>query len=101
MKLPTLGSKMPILPGYSAPLAPKVAEPLYRSPEFATWRRAVLQRAGGQCQHPGCGERRRLYADHIVEVKDGGARFDPANGQALCAAHHNRKTAIERTKRLR
>ncbi len=33
--------------------------------------------------------------DHIVPIKDGGARFDPANLQALCVSCHNAKTARE------
>ena len=33
--------------------------------------------------------------DHIVPIKDGGARFDQANLQPLCVACHNRKTARE------
>ncbi len=41
----------------------------------------------------------RLFAakvvDHIVPIKDGGARFDRANLQPLCVACHNRKTARE------
>lgn len=34
-------------------------------------------------------------ADHIRPLKDGGARFDTANLQALCVSCHNRKTARE------
>ena len=41
-----------------------------------------------------------LYADHIKERRDGGDLLDPENGQALCAAHHTRKTASERMRRL-
>jgi 5-methylcytosine-specific restriction protein A len=33
--------------------------------------------------------------DHIVPLKDGGARFDRANLQPLCVSCHNRKTAKE------
>jgi hypothetical protein len=42
----------------------------------------------------------RLYADHIVEIQDGGAILDPANGQMLCAKHHKIKTDAARAKRL-
>lgn len=37
--------------------------------------------------------------DHIKEIADGGARYDPDNLQALCIACHNIKTADERAKR--
>lgn len=33
--------------------------------------------------------------DHVRAIKDGGARFDPHNLQALCVSCHNRKTAKE------
>lgn len=34
-------------------------------------------------------------ADHIVPIRRGGARFDLANGQGLCASCHGVKTARE------
>jgi 5-methylcytosine-specific restriction protein A len=81
-------------------LPPKEVDPFYRKPEYESWRAEVIQRAGGACQHPGCGRRGvRLFADHIHEVRDGGAPFDPMNGQALCSRHHTLKTAHERAKR--
>jgi 5-methylcytosine-specific restriction endonuclease McrA len=40
-----------------------------------------------------CGMRgQALYADHIKELKDGGAAFDIANIQILCAPCHGAKT---------
>ena len=33
--------------------------------------------------------------DHIVPLRNGGARLDPANLQSLCASHHSRKTRRE------
>lgn len=41
-----------------------------------------------------------MFADHVVEVKDGGAKLDPANGQCLCGSCHTRKTAAARKRRL-
>jgi 5-methylcytosine-specific restriction endonuclease McrA len=35
----------------------------------------------------------RLYVDHVVELKDGGAWLDPLNAQVLCGSCHNKKTA--------
>lgn len=78
----------------------KVADPVYATPEFRQWREFVIKRAGGVCQSPGCGRsERRMFADHVVEIKDGGAKFDPANGQCLCGSCHTRKTAAARRKR--
>ena len=52
--------------------------------------------------HPVCGvcaARGRFVAavvvDHVLPLKDGGARFDWANLAALCVADHNAKTARE------
>lgn len=32
-----------------------------------------------------------MVADHIIELKDGGDPFDPANGQCHCIEHNTRK----------
>jgi hypothetical protein len=40
-----------------------------------------------------------MFADHIVEIKDGGAQLDLANGQCLCFSHHEIKTAEARKAR--
>lgn len=78
---------------------PKEADPHYQTPQHRAWAAEVIRRAGGACQ--GCGATGvRLYADHIVELRDGGAPFDPANGQALHGACHSRKTAAERARRM-
>jgi 5-methylcytosine-specific restriction endonuclease McrA len=86
---------------FAAKLAPKVAAPFYGTPEHKAWRKLVIDRAQGVCQTPGCGRiERRMFADHIVELKDGGSGTDPANGQCLCGSCHTRKTTAERGKRL-
>lgn len=62
-----------------------------------------MERARWRCQAVEGGERcrarGRLYADHIIEIEDGGAKLDPGNGQALCHAHHEAKTAAARAAR--
>ena len=40
-----------------------------------------------------------MFADHIVELKDGGAPYDLNNGQCLCGSCHTRKTVAERVRR--
>ena len=88
-------------------LPPKVAAPIYSTAAFKAWRTAVIERANNRCEWKGCGVMgspmvtgSRMFADHIVELKDGGAPFDPANGQCLCGKHHSLKTIAERSKRL-
>jgi 5-methylcytosine-specific restriction enzyme A len=74
---------------------------------YRSWRDLVIARAGGRCEWTENGIRcsrcvesgDRIYADHIIERSDGGAVFDPANGQALCPSHHGLKTARERARR--
>jgi 5-methylcytosine-specific restriction enzyme A len=76
----------------------KTAEPYYQSAAHRAWRAEVIRRAGGCCQ--GCGRvGGRLFADHVVELSDGGDATDPANGRALCGACHSAKTAASRRDR--
>jgi 5-methylcytosine-specific restriction enzyme A len=91
----------------TTPLAPRVKADEYTTPEFRAWRAQVLARAGYQCeaidQHGHrCSNARpehRLIADHIKEIRDGGAVLDLSNGQCLCKSHHERKTFAARAKR--
>jgi 5-methylcytosine-specific restriction enzyme A len=77
------------------------------SADHVRWRDVVLGRAGWQCQAIDGGVRcdkraptHRLFADHVVELADGGAALDPANGQALCGSHHTAKTMLARQRRM-
>lgn len=77
--------------------APKVADPFYLSGEWRALASACKRRAGWRCEECGVQARGRgLIADHIVEIKDGGARLDPSNVRALCARCHQVKTAKAR-----
>ncbi|GAA4680374.1 HNH endonuclease signature motif containing protein [Nocardioides nanhaiensis] len=62
------------------------------------FRSAVLRR-DGVCR--ACGQRDAVEADHVRPVADGGARYDPANGQGLCAPCHDSKTRSENAARNR
>ncbi len=67
--------------------------------QSAAWRavRAAFLREHPVCVR--CEGRGRLVAavvaDHVLPLKDGGARFDWTNLQALCVSCHNSKTAGE------
>lgn len=67
--------------------------------EHRRWRAEVLAREP-VCRWPGCSAP-ATHADHIVPWRHGGARYDVANGQGLCARHHNTKTATEVNARRR
>jgi len=85
---------------------PKKALPIYSTPEFKAWREAVIARAGRQCEEAANGKRctkaeprHRMFADHKVEVRDGGSLYDVDNGKCLCGSHHGAKTAKARAAR--
>ena len=97
-RVPTLRPLLGARDTRTAMPAPKVAAPHYQTEEHRRWRAEVIRRAGTTCQ--ACGRTGiRLFADHVVELRDGGAATDPANGQALCGACHTRKTAAARAAR--
>lgn len=86
----------------------KRKEAIYDSPAFRSWRAQVVARAGNRCEAIEDGERcrkahpaYRMYADHIIELRDGGHPFDLRNGQCLCAVHHEKKTFKARQLRTR
>lgn len=84
--------------------APKVADPYYLTPEHRAWAAEGARLAGGRCQDPNCATRGRthgrLFADHIIELKDGGAPLAPENRMMRCGACHARKTAAARAARM-
>ena len=100
-KLRSLPSLVTVRDTRPVRLPPKVKDAVYNSPEFRAWRAHVVARAGGQCEAIDTNGNRcikaqpqhRMYADHIVELKDGGSLLNLANGQCLCAVHHEIKTA--------
>jgi 5-methylcytosine-specific restriction protein A len=106
-RLKTVAGRVPAADTRVAKVPEKEADELYSKPAYREWREIIVRRAGWRCEAIEdngyrC-ERRspawRMYADHIREVKDGGAEFDLANGQCLCPVHHALKTNVERAKR--
>jgi 5-methylcytosine-specific restriction protein A len=101
-KLRSLPSLVRAVDTSTVRLPPKVKAPIYNTPEFQHWRALVIARAGGRCQAIGCSKGKpehRVYADHVVELRDGGQPFDINNGQCLCASHHTMKTMAARYRR--
>lgn len=103
MVLKTFAPKVRALNTTKVKLPPKHTDRIYSTPEYRTWRSAVIHNANGRCQDPmhHCSHepRARLYADHVRELKDGGAPFDVGNGLARCASCHTSKTAQARAAR--
>ncbi|MEH6721304.1 MAG: HNH endonuclease signature motif containing protein [Aurantimonas endophytica] len=80
--------------------APKIADPFYLSPEWRRLMADIKRHRGNACEDVGP-HAGRIMGDHIVEVKDGGARLDPSNIMLRCTACHNRKTHREKAARAR
>ncbi len=81
----------------------KVALPFYSSPEWRALMKALIAKRGRRCEKTACrracdsdGHAVRIFGDHIIELRDGGAPLDPDNVMLLCGACHARKTADAR-----
>jgi 5-methylcytosine-specific restriction enzyme A len=97
-RLPTLPAALPRADLRVAAPMPHASDPHYHTQAHRRWSDEVIARAGGACQK--CGRiGARLYADHKHEIKDGGARLDLANGEALCGSCHGKKSARARRAR--
>jgi 5-methylcytosine-specific restriction endonuclease McrA len=70
-------------------------DPLFSTPEWRRLRLLVLDRDSWLCQMrgPTC-TRYATQVDHIVARADGGARLDPNNCRAACAACNGRAAAM-------
>ena len=100
MRLRTLGHRTGVADTRTARPAPKQADPFYRTAAWSDLRADLIRIRGARCEH--CQRTgSRLFADHIVELKDGGAALDPANLQLLCGACHTAKTSAARAARQR
>lgn len=104
-KIPMLRPRLVAIDTRIAPPAPKTVDPIYSTARYRRWRQAVIERAGGRCQDPTCKDPTRvgmtLFADHIIELRDGGQPFDLANGMARCGSCHTSKTGRARGERAR
>ena len=78
-------------------------DPRYDTARWARLRTRIIKRDGGTCVRPGCqtdtSQPRTLHVDHIHEVRDDGAFWDPANLETLCRTHHSAKTLERKAER--
>lgn len=78
--------------------APKKALAFYLKPEWRVLVSRLIAKRGRKCEK--CGAQGvRIYGDHVVELKDGGAELDEGNIELLCAPCHGRKTAQAKVER--
>ncbi len=85
---------------------PKQAAPFYTSPEWRALIAEIIRHRGRACEDPRHDPAQprtgiRIYGDHVVELRDGGAALDSRNIVLRCGPCHNRKTAAERVRRAR
>ncbi|MEP9389640.1 HNH endonuclease [Mesorhizobium sp. KR9-304] len=90
-------------------VAPKRADPFYLTPEWRALMDAIIVERFGSRAHARCEDRQcqyphrrgiRVFGDHIIEIKDGGALLDRRNIKCVCGSCHTRKTAAARAARL-
>ena len=105
-RLATLKPRIAVLDQRIARPVDKQVDPHYSTMAHRVWREDVKSRAAYRCEYVSNGVRctnaapqHRMFADHIVELKDGGSPTDPLNGQCLCARHHTLVTAQRRRQR--
>jgi 5-methylcytosine-specific restriction endonuclease McrA len=78
--------------------------PFYRTQRWKDFVAMLIRKRGRQCQNRHCqrsGVMTRIFADHIVEIRDGGELFDETNIQLLCGSCHSKKTLQVRGERSR
>lgn len=78
---------------------PKLANPFYQSPEWIALRLARMKDKDYWQAKARAKPGERLILDHVVEIKDGGARLDPRNTQWLTHGEHQAKTAAAKARR--
>ncbi|MEL6707622.1 MAG: HNH endonuclease signature motif containing protein [Pseudomonadota bacterium] len=80
---------------------PKVADRFYTSKEWRSLVARLKRERGAFCERCGAGGKGvRLIGDHKREIKDGGAKLDPANIEIMCSACHSVKTANAKAERV-
>jgi hypothetical protein len=83
---------------------PKFTVAFYGTAAWKSLMREIIAKRGRQCQDPACqtpnrARGKRVYGDHVVELKDGGEPLDPGNVSLRCASCHSLKSAEARRQR--
>ncbi|HVI92292.1 MAG TPA: HNH endonuclease signature motif containing protein [Dongiaceae bacterium] len=103
-RLVTLSSRVqPLRQPLMAP-RPKQRDPFYGSPEWRQLIAGIVKARGRRCEectrtHDSEGKPIRVFGDHIVELKDGGAPLEDSNIKLLCGSCHTIKTNAKRAER--
>lgn len=104
-RLRNLPPTLPTLDTRTARIEPKRADPFYLSSEWRALVASIIAERGRRCEQ--CGKSAgqdggplRLVADHVIEIKDGGAPLDPGNIRLLDYQCHAVKTQRARAERF-
>jgi 5-methylcytosine-specific restriction protein A len=104
VKLRTAGNRVRTADTRRVQPPAKTADPFYTSTAWLALMAHLKAQRGNRCEDPHCkapyGPWSRLFGDHIIELRDGGAPLDKANVMLRCGSCHTRKTAEQRAKRL-
>jgi hypothetical protein len=102
-RLKILASPLRKLDTRIAKPAPKTADPFYLTSAWRNLIDRIVKQRGRKCEDTQClypwRTGIRVFGDHIVELKDGGAPLDESNIMLRCGSCHTRKTAAERRRR--
>lgn len=104
-KLKARGPRLGTLDTRRLSMPAKIVEPFYTSAPWRQLMARIIAQRGRRCQDPEHKGRHdptaRIFGDHIVERRDGGADLDEANVLLRCGSCHTSKTAAARQARLR
>ena len=82
---------------------PKTADSFYVSTAWRALMARIIRERGRRCEAPDCqspgAAPSRIFGDHIIELRDGGAPLAPGNVRLLCGACHTAKTIRARAAR--
>jgi hypothetical protein len=82
----------------------KAVDAFYISPAWRALIAEIIAERGRHCEDPLCRRESppsRVFGDHIIELRDGGAPLDKRNIMLRCGSCHTRKTAETRAVRTR
>lgn len=98
-KLKTISTTIRCVESRTVRLPPKTADAFYLSPEWRALMTRLIKERGRRCEE--CGRTgTRIFGDHKIELKDGGAPLDEHNVLLRCGSCHTKKTASARAVRL-
>jgi hypothetical protein len=103
-RIATLSGRVHTLHRPTAPSLLKRADPFYLSTEWRQLVASIIKERGRRCEkcgktHDAEGKSIRVYGDHTIELKDGGAPLDRRNVVLMCGSCHSAKTAAKRAER--